>query len=322
MIRTPFCELVGIDVPIIQAGMGPFTSAELVAAVSNAGGLGSLGAGARNKADFKIHLNRIRGLTNKPFAVNFTLQGGIDEESFALTLGAKPALITFALGDPGERIKKAHDAGIRVMLQCPSVTIAQQAVKLGVDIIIAQGGEAGGYGGTVATMALVPQVVDIAGPIPVIAAGGIADGRGLAAAMMLGAQGVNLGTRFLASEEAPISAHWKRDIISAQSEDTVKFDVWNDVFPPAGKEFITVPRVLSSPFVKQWMDRHRDAVRERALLRQEIEQAIGEGRFGELLPFTGQTAGLIRDILPAAEIVRRIIAGADETLKMAAGFLS
>jgi len=163
MLTTRLCDLFGIEFPIIQAGMGPFTSAELVAAVSNAGALGSLGAGARNLDDLKSQLTRIRELTERPFAVNFTLQGGIDDEAFSLALEARPALISFALGDPGKRVNRAHNAGILVMLQCTSVAHARQAVKLGVDVIIAQGGEAGGFGGIVSTLALVPQSVGCSG---------------------------------------------------------------------------------------------------------------------------------------------------------------
>ena len=317
MTRTLLCDMLGIDFPIIQAGMGPFTSAELVAAVSNAGALGSLGVGGRNIDDFKTQLKRVRELTDRPFAVNFTLQDSVDDDAFSKALAARPAIITFALGDPGNRVKEVHDAGIRVMLQCTTASHARQAVRLGVDVIIAQGAEAGGFGGAVTTLSLLPQVVDIAGSIPVVAAGGIADGRGLAAALILGAQGINIGTRFLASNEAPISIQWKNNILDAESEDTIKFDVWNDIFPPGEYKFLTVPRVLPSNFVAEWLDRNADAVRERPRLQGEIGTAIEEGRFGDLLPFTGQTAGLIHEILPAGEIVRRIMTEAEETLKAA-----
>lgn len=320
-MRTRLCDLLGIEFPIIQAGMGPFTSAELAAAVSNAGGLGTLGAAARSLESLKAELARLQELTDKPFAVNHIVRF-LDKEAFALTLKARPALISFAIDKPGELVKLAHDAGIPVMLQVPTVQRAQEAVSLGVDIIVAQGAESGGFAGTVSTLALVPQVVDVAGSIPVVAAGGIADGRGLAAALILGAQGINLGTRFLASAEGPISAQWKQNIVSAQSEDTIKFEAWDDIFPPGENAYPVLPRMLPSPFAKKWMSRRDEARRESERLQAEVETSIGNGTWGDLMPFTGQTAGLIDEVLPAGEIVRRIAAEAEETLRVATKLLS
>ena len=198
MIRTSICDLFGIETPIIQAGMGVFTSAELAAAVSNVGGLGSLGATARTVADFRAQLERTRELTNHSFAVNFTLAPSPpNEEALALALATRPRLMSFALGDPGDYVKRAHDAGILVMHQVTTRKQAQQAVARQVDAIVAQGSESGGFGGTVSGLALVPQVVDVAGSIPVIAAGGIADGRGLGAALMLGRRASTLARDFL-----------------------------------------------------------------------------------------------------------------------------
>jgi enoyl-[acyl-carrier protein] reductase II len=318
MLHTSVSDLLGIEFPIIQAGMGPFTSPALVAAVSNAGGLGSLGAGGRSAETLREYLAQTRALTNRPFAVNHTLSPAPpNEEAFALTLEAKPRLIAFALGDPGEYVRRAHDAGILVMHQVTTVKQAQQAAERGVDIIVAQGAEAGGFGGTVAGLALIPQVVDAVSPIPVIAAGGIADGRGLAAALVLGAQGINIGTRFLASAEAPIAESWKQAILAAESEDAIKVEFWGDIFPPTGSAYPSIPRTLHSPFVDAWQGRPDEAKRQAEQLRGEVGAAIGQGDFGELFPFAGQTVGLIRDILPAAEIVKRIVAEADETLKRA-----
>ena len=153
----------------------------------------------------------------------------LNEEAFALTLDAKPSCISFALADPGTLVQRAHDAGILVLHQVTTVQQARQAAEHGVDVIIAQGSEAGGFGGTVAGLALIPQVVDAVRPIPVIAAGGIADGRGLAAALVLGAQGINMGTRFLAAREASISAGWQQAILVAASEEAVKVEGWTDL---------------------------------------------------------------------------------------------
>jgi nitronate monooxygenase/enoyl-[acyl-carrier protein] reductase II len=313
--------LLGIEFPIIQAGMGSFTSAELVAAVSNAGGLGSLGASTRNFSSLKEQLARVRELTDRPFAVNHTVRF-LDKEAFTLTLEAKPALISLAIDNPGELVHQAHDAGIRVMYQVPTAQRARDAVRLGVDIIVAQGAEAGGFGGVVTTLALLPQIVDIAGSIPVVAAGGIADGRGLAAALILGALGINIGTRFLASVECPASPQWKQDILAAQSEDTLKFEAWNDIFPVPEGGYPVVPRVLTSSFVNQWMNKRDNARRESERLQEEIGTAIEQGSLGDLLPFTGQSAGLIHEVLPAGEIVRRIMAEAEATLKAATKLLS
>ena len=198
MLRTHLCDVLGIDVPIIQAGMSLFTSAELVAAVSNAGGLGSLGCDLRSAEDLTRQLSRTRELTTRPFAVNHLLRT-LNKDVFSSTLQAKPPVISFAGDDPGDLVKRAHDVGSVVMHQVHTVQQARQAAERGVDIIVAQGSEAGGHGGTVAALALIPQVVDAVTPIPVVAGGGIADGRGLAAALVLGAQGVIIGTRFLIS---------------------------------------------------------------------------------------------------------------------------
>ena len=196
MLKTPLCDLLGIEVPIILAPMGTCTSAQFAAAVSNEGGLGGIGSLFRSTAAVKRDIEAVRKLTSRPFAINHIPQA-LDAEAFRYTLEAKPPVISFALDDPGDMIRQAHDVGSRVMLQVTTVAQAVRAAERGVDVIIAQGGESGGYCGEVSTMALVPQVVDAVSPIPVVAAGGIFDGRGAAAALMLGAAGINLGTRFL-----------------------------------------------------------------------------------------------------------------------------
>lgn len=316
MLHTPVCDLLGIETPIIQAGMGSFTSAELVAAVSNAGGLGSVGAGLRSVDDLRDQLARVRELTDCPFAVNHTLTvAGLNEEAFALTLAAHPRLLSFALGDPADYVSRAHDAGSLVMHQVTTVRQARQAAERGVDLIVAQGAEAGGFGGTVAGLALVPQVVDAVRPIPVIAAGGIADGRGLAATLVLGAQGANIGTRFLTAIEAPISAAWKQAILAAESEDTIKVEFWDDIFPASGQAYRVIPRTLPSPFIAEWQHQRKEAKRAAAQLQSQIGAAIQQGTFGELFPFAGQTVGLIHEILPAAEILRCIADGAEAALQ-------
>ena len=209
MLRTALCDVLGIDVPIILAAMGgTASSAEFAAAASNEGALGSIGSLFRTNAAIKRDIDVVKELTNRNFAVNH-IPPTLDADAFRHTLAARPAVISFALGDPGDLVRQAHDVGSKVMIQVTTVAQAIEAAERGADVIIAQGGEAGGYGGVVSTMALVPQVVDAVSPVPVVAAGGIFDGRGIAAALMLGAVGVNIGTRFLASREAPIEDAWK-----------------------------------------------------------------------------------------------------------------
>ncbi len=321
MLRTQLCDLLGIEFPVIQAGMGMGSSAELAVAVSNAGGLGSLGVWRRPPDDLKKQLSVIRERTSRPFAMNH-LVPELDEATFAMTLAAKPPVISFALGDPGDLVKRAHDVGSLVVHQVTTVAQARQAADRGVDVIIAQGGEAGGYGGPVAALALIPQVVDAVRPLPVVAAGGIADGRGLAAALMLGAVGVNVGTRFLASEEAQISPLWKQMIVDAAAEDAVRVDVLNDIMPlPGGHGYGTVLRALRTPFIDTWQDRPEEAKREADRLRPGVLAVFTQGRVHELFPGAGQSAGLIHDVLPAGEIVRRIISEARQVLERSSEFL-
>lgn len=193
------------------------------------------------------------------------------------------------------------------------------AVERGVDVIVAQGGEAGGNAGDAATLVLVPQLVDIAGQILVVAAGGIANGRGLAAALALGAQGVVMGTRFLASTEMHIAQEWKDAIVSADARDTVKIDFANAVMPPFSEGAYTTmaPRVLRNALVNRRLGNAEGAAAEAERLRGEILAAIRSDRFHEYLPFTGQSAALIHDVLIAAEIMARTVAGAEEALKRA-----
>ena len=332
-LHTRLCELFGIEFPIIQAGMGVFTSAELVAAVSNAGGLGSLGTGLRPVESLKSglllrpvtslkeELPYIRQLTSRPFAVNYTLAQP-NEEIFALILEAKPPIISFALGDPGELVKRAHAIGSLVMHQVTNVQQAKQAAEKGVDVIVAQGGESGGFGGTVAALALIPQVVDAVSPIPVVAAGGIADGRGLAAALILGAHGINIGTRFLASVEAPISEKWKRLIAASESEDAIKVEVWNDIFPRGLQAYDTMPRAIRTSFIEKWQ-KSRDVARQEAeRLRGEVISAIQQGKMEEFIPWAGQSVGLVHEVLPAAEIVKRIVDEAEKALGQSQRYLT
>jgi enoyl-[acyl-carrier protein] reductase II len=319
MLRTPVCDILGIEVPIMQAAIWPATAPELVAAVSEVGGLGSIGSVFESAESVERQIARVRELTDRPFAVNHVVPL-LDDETFEATLEAKPAAVSLALGDPVDLVEQIHSAGAKVIHQIHTVEQARGVAELGVDVIIAQGSEAGGQGMAlgVGAMALIPQVVDAVDPVPVLAAGGIADGRGLAAALVLGAQGANVGTRFLASEEASADDTWKLAILQAESEDVVRFEVFKEILPSTSdRAYDTVPRVLRTSFVEEWQRRPEEARREAERLRTEIMSAVQQRRPHELVPFTGQTAGLIRDILPAAEIVRTMITEAEQALERA-----
>jgi nitronate monooxygenase/enoyl-[acyl-carrier protein] reductase II len=324
VLRTPVCDLLGIEVPIMQAAIWPATAPELVAAVSEAGGLGSVGSVFESADSVKRQIARVREMTQRPFVVNHVVPL-LDEEAFEATLEAKPAVISLALGDPADLIERAHAVGAKVVHQVHTVGQALRAAELDVDVVIAQGSEAGGQGMTlgVGAMALVPQVADAVYPIPVLAAGGVADGRGLASALVLGAQGANVGTRFLTSQEASADEGWKQAILQAQSEDVVRFEAWKEIFPSTGEgAYETVPRVMRTSFVEEWQGRPEDVRREAERLRGELMSVVRERRPHELVPFTGQSAGLIHEVLPAGEIISRMISEAEEALRSTSRFLA
>jgi enoyl-[acyl-carrier protein] reductase II len=318
MIRTRFCELFGIEAPILQAAIWPGTAPALVAAVSEAGGLGSIGALFTSAEQLRDQIEQVRARTERPFAVNHVVPV-LDEDAFAATLEARPAAVSFALGDPGDLVDRVHAAGAKVIHQVHTVGQAREAAERGADVVIAQGSEAGGQGmaAGVGAMALAPQVVDAIAPVPVLVAGGVGDGRGLAAALVLGAAGANVGTRFLASEEAGVDRAWKHLILETEAEDAVRFESWGAIMPPSGAGYDVVPRVIRTDFVAEWESRPEQAGREADRLRGEIMAAIQEQRPHEVTPFSGQTAGMIRDVLPAAEIVRGMVAAAEDALEHA-----
>jgi len=314
MLRTPLCDVLGIDVPIITAAMGgTVSSAEFAAAASNEGALGSIGTLFRTSAAIKRDIDMVKELTNRNFAVHH-IQPTLDADAFRLTLDAQPAVISFALGDPGELVRQAHDVGSKVMIQVTTVAQAIEAAKRGADVIIAQGGEAGGYGGIVSTMTLVPQIVDVVSPIPVIAAGGIFEGRGVAAAFMLGAVGVNMGTRFLASREA---------MAAPQSEDAAKVEVLDDIQPlPGTAGYGSVLRPLRTPIMDEWDKKREEASREGERLWREIRARAQVDRRHETLLAAGQSSGDFKKILPVAEIIRQLIAEAETALLRGPSFAS
>jgi nitronate monooxygenase/enoyl-[acyl-carrier protein] reductase II len=214
-----------------------------------------------------------------------------------------------------------HDAGSLAMQQITTVRQAEEAAAHGVDILVAQGGEAGGYGGVVATLALVPQVVDAVHPLPVVAAGGIADGRGFAAALVLGAAGVNIGSRFLACEETPISAAWKQALVDGSSEEWVQVEFLNVLSPnPGVTGYGTRVRARRNEFTEKWEQRRSELPEVGGELVGELTQAGKEGV--DLMMVGGQSAGMITEVLPAAEVVRRLVAEAEDALAAGAALVS
>jgi nitronate monooxygenase/enoyl-[acyl-carrier protein] reductase II len=315
MLSTPVCHVLGIEVPLICAPFGPWDEVELAAAVCEEGGLGSLGTAVRTTRQLKKQWAELRRLTDRPFAINHTTRP-LDEEAFQATIEERPAAISFHLAVPADLIARAHDAGILWIQQISDARQAAAALDAGADVLVAQGSEAGGHSGEVGTMVLVPQIVDMAGDTPV-AAGGVADGRGLAAALALGAQGASMGTRFLASAEMGVSDEWKQRIVASDAVDAVKAVNSERILPPFTRPgSFGVPRSLRTPLV--------DALREDpeqvdpAEIVPRVMEAVRGGGGDEYLPFAGQSTALVHEILPAREIVRRTVREAEAALKAAA----
>lgn len=320
-MRSNLCDLVGIEVPIIQAGMSIFTSPTLVAAVCEAGALGSLGAWNRPTDQLRRELGEIRDLTDRPFAVNHVVPD-LDPDAFAATIEHAPAVVSFALDGAGtDLVEQVHAAGSLVMQQITTVRQAETAAEHGADIIVAQGGEAGGYAGTVSTLSLVPQVVDAVGPVPVVAAGGIADGRGVAAAVTLGAAGVNIGSRFLASTESPVGERWKEALLTRPSEDWIQAGFVNAMNPnPGTVGYRTRLRLLRTEFVERWELQIGEIERDPGPVLAELGKAVAAGDKEDLLVVGGQSAGLIRSVESAGAIVRTLVAEARAALVESARF--
>ncbi len=300
--------------PVICAPFGPWDSVDLAAAVCAAGGLGSLGTAVRPIGELGEQWRRLRARTDRPFAVNHVTRP-FDQAAFDATIQARPAAISFHLADPGDLVARAHDAGILWIQQVMDVEQASTAVERGVDVIIAQGSEAGGHSGFVSTMALVPQVVDVAGDIPVAAAGGIADGRGLAAALALGAQGVSMGTRFLATPEMGIDIAWKQMLVAASSGDAGHDELVDVLLPPYNRpSYPAAVRTLPTAFLAEWAGRGEELAANASRLGPELLAAVLAGGGHQYAALAGQSVGMVTEILPAAEIVRSVVEEAERIL--------
>lgn len=328
MIRTRLTELLGIRHPIVLGGMSGGTSADLVAAVSDAGGFGIYGASftvtsvAGQIDEVRAVVDRIRSLTTAAFGVNLLLFGSSDADVDAV-LGLRPRVLATAWPkeetDLRSIARRVHDAGALWMHQVDRLDGAKRAAEAGADIIVAQGTEGGGHVGVMATLPLTRMVVRACAPIPIVAAGGIADGEGIAAALMLGAQGVLLGTRLLATNESPLPAGYKQAIVASDGHDTVLSEIPDiasgRVWPGA------YARVRVNAFVKEWSGREGELRRRRDEVRRGLAAArsAGDAEHGSLL--IGQDAGLIDSIEPAGALIARLAADAERVLAQVSGLL-
>jgi NAD(P)H-dependent flavin oxidoreductase YrpB (nitropropane dioxygenase family) len=314
-MKTKVTEVLDIQHPVVLGGMGTGTSPELVVAVSNAGGLGTQGCAGRSPAQIAELAEAIRAHTDRPFGLNLLLFLATDAAIDAV-LTARPAVISTAWAWPDYNLQpifaKAHAAGAKVTHMVSTVHEASRAADAGADVIIAQGTEGGGHVGVMGTLVLVPQVVRAVAPIPVLAAGGIADGAGLAAAVMLGAEGVLLGTRFLASPEAPLPDAYKQAICTSDGHDTLLTElpdvISGQVWPGA------YARVLRTAFVQEWLGREGEVRRNRSELQQRIQRARQDGDVSNGSLLIGQDSGLIDSVEPAGAIVERIVREAEALL--------
>ena len=316
MLRTRICELLGIEHPIVLGGMGTGTSPALVAAVSEAGGLGVLGATQQDAAAVVRDAAAIRAATGKPFGLNLLLFRERPGQYDGL-LAARPRVVSTAWPtleqDLAGYVARAHAIGALFMHMISTVAEARAAARAGVDVIVAQGTEGGGHVGVMGTMPLVPMVVSAVAPIPVLAAGGVADGRGLAAALALGADGVLLGTRFLASDEAPIAKGFKQAILESDGHDTLVTDIpdvaHGQVWPGA------YVRVRRNRFIEEWIGRENELRRHRVEVSVRLREAAKAGDPDRGAIMIGQTAGLIDRVEPAADLVREISRDAEAILR-------
>ena len=306
-MASRFCDLLGIDVPIVLAPFGPWDEVDLAARCAKPADSAASAPPCDRSTSSRRSGSDSASCTDRPFAINHTGRP-FNPDAFDATLEFGPAAISFHMGVPADLIAAAHDAGSSGCRPSATSTPPSPRIDAGADVLVAQGTEAGGNAGWVSTMVLVPAVVDVAGDVPVVAAGGIADGRGIAAAFALGAQGVSLGTRFLAIDEMTIDAAWKDRIVAAGALDAVKVPHSERVMPPFTLPQTRVPfapRALRTELIDQ-LEADPDSV-DPAELGPQLLAAVRAGGGHDLLPFAGQSAALVHDIVPAAELVARLV---------------
>ncbi len=307
MISTPINEQLGIKYPIFQGGMAWVADASLAAGVSNAGGLGIIAGMNSNGDQLRAEIKKARELTDKPFGVNVMLMSPFVEEVAQVVAEEKIQVITTGAGNPGKYMKKWIEAGIKVIPVVPSVSLAKLAERNGAFAVIAEGGESGGHVGDLTTMALVPQVVD-AVSIPVIAAGGIADGRQLAAAFMLGAQGVQVGTRFLVAKECTIAQEYKDKVLKAKDIDTVL----------TGKRLGHPVRSIKNAFTREYLKQEYDSsVSDEELEKLGLGVLRAAARGGDVKTgcvIAGQVASMVKQEQSAKEIIEDLFTQCEKVL--------
>jgi NAD(P)H-dependent flavin oxidoreductase YrpB (nitropropane dioxygenase family) len=323
-VKTPLCDVLGIDVPVAQAPMGGASCPALAAAVSNAGGLGTMPVGTVPPESVAAIVEEIRLLTARPFAVNLLLTRP-QEERLDAALDAGAPAVNFGWGNPGALVARARDGGAKVLVTVGSPEEARTAVELGADVVVAQGWEAGGHvWGEIATMPLVPATVDEVAPVPVLAGGGIADGRGLAAALALGAQGAWIGTRFLLAEEATIHDGYRDLLLAAGAAGTVHSSLFDVGWPNAPH------RTLRNSTYDAWQQAGRPETGRRPGEGEPVARkpdgspvvryasqtpSTGiEGDIEAMSTWSGQGIGLVDRVQPAAEIVRELVEEAEAVL--------
>ena len=316
-LKTPLTELLEIRHPVILAPMARVSGGALAAAVSAAGGLGLIGGGYGEAEWIEAEF---AAAGNQRIGIGF-ITWCLAERPALLdqALARSPAAVMLSFADPAPFAAKIRQAGAKLICQVQSLSHARSAAAAGADVIVAQGSEAGGHGATRATLPLVPAVVDAVAPVPVAAAGGIADGRGLAAALMLGAAGVLLGTRFYAAAESLGHPAAKQRILAASGEDTVKtsvFDTARDLAWPAPYRI----RGLANTFTERWHGNETALAEAGAAERARYGEATGRGDFDTAGVIAGEAVGLIGEVLPAGEIVERLVAEAESRLEAVAGW--
>ena len=316
MLTTPVCDLFGMTHPVVLGGMALGTNPDLVAAVSNAGGLGIQGCGGRPPGAIAELAAAIRDRTDRPFGLNLLLFVA-GEAEIAATVAPRPPVVStaWATADQplAELFAQAHEAGAKVLHMVSTVPEAERAAEAGADAIVAQGTEGGGHVGLMGTMVLVPMVARAVAPVPVIAAGGLANGAGLAAALMLGAQGALFGTRFLATTEASIPDAYKQVLVDSDGHNTVVTelpDVANSTVWPGA-----YARIERNRFYETWAGREGELRYRHTEAAASAWRALEAGDTDNAFLYTGQTAGLIDAIEPARDVVQRIVAEAAERLQ-------
>lgn len=305
--KLAICKLLGIKYPIIQGGMARLGTAELVSAVSEAGGLGVIGSGDAPPEWLKGQIKSVRERTGKPFAVNVMLTSPFLEGALRVVIEEGVGVVALGGGNPGVYIPRLKEAGIKVIPVVSTVALARRVERFGIDVIVAEGMESGGHVGDTTTMALLPQVVD-AVKVPVIAAGGIADGRGLVAALSLGAQGVQMGTRFVCSSECGAHEMFKERILSAQDRVTVVI----------GKSIGHPTRCIENRMARSFTEMEKAGASEEELeelIRGGLFKGVIEGNLDEGVLMAGQISGLIKEIKPVKNIIEDIMAEAQRVLE-------